>query len=71
ATSDGVGPGATVAILGKGHEKGQEVAGEVLPFDDRTECEEAMRSVLARLDAGERPGAPVIVDPSSSEGSTP
>ena len=71
ATSDGVGPAATVAILGKGHEKGQEVAGEVLPFDDRTECEEAMRSVLARLDAGERPGEPVIVDPSTSEGSAP
>ncbi len=29
------GPGDTIAVLGKGHEQGQEVAGEVLPFDDR------------------------------------
>jgi UDP-N-acetylmuramoyl-L-alanyl-D-glutamate--2,6-diaminopimelate ligase len=27
-------PGDVVAILGKGHERGQEVAGQVLPFDD-------------------------------------
>ena len=27
-------PGEVVAILGKGHELGQEVAGEVLPFSD-------------------------------------
>jgi UDP-N-acetylmuramoyl-L-alanyl-D-glutamate--2,6-diaminopimelate ligase len=31
------GPGDTIAVLGKGHEQGQEVAGEVLPFDDRME----------------------------------
>ncbi|MGH3729699.1 MAG: UDP-N-acetylmuramoyl-L-alanyl-D-glutamate--2,6-diaminopimelate ligase [Micromonosporaceae bacterium] len=30
-------PGDTVAVLGKGHEQGQEVAGEVHPFDDRIE----------------------------------
>lgn len=30
-------PGDTIAVLGKGHEQGQEVAGEVLPFDDRVE----------------------------------
>jgi len=29
------GPGATVALLGKGHEQGQEIAGEVHDFDDR------------------------------------
>ncbi len=28
-------PGDTVAVLGKGHEQGQELAGEVRPFDDR------------------------------------
>ena len=28
-------PGDVIAILGKGHETGQEVAGEVFPFDDR------------------------------------
>ena len=37
-------PGDTVLIAGKGHETGQEIAGEVLPFDDR----EVARDVLAR-----------------------
>ncbi len=27
-------PGDVVAVLGKGHETGQEVAGQVLPFGD-------------------------------------
>jgi len=35
-------PGDIVAVLGKGHERGQEVAGEVLPFDDRTELAQAL-----------------------------
>jgi UDP-N-acetylmuramoyl-L-alanyl-D-glutamate--2,6-diaminopimelate ligase len=30
-------PGDTIAVLGKGHEQGQEVAGEVFPFDDQVE----------------------------------
>src|SRR5262249_32999242 len=30
------GPGDTVLVAGKGHEQGQEVAGVVHPFDDRT-----------------------------------
>ena len=29
------GPGSVVAVVGKGHETGQEVAGTVHPFDDR------------------------------------
>jgi UDP-N-acetylmuramoyl-L-alanyl-D-glutamate--2,6-diaminopimelate ligase len=36
-------PGDVVLILGKGHETGQEVMGEVLPFDDR----EVAREILA------------------------
>jgi UDP-N-acetylmuramoyl-L-alanyl-D-glutamate--2,6-diaminopimelate ligase len=36
------GPGDVVAVLGKGHERGQEVGGEVLPFDDRTELTAAL-----------------------------
>lgn len=29
------GPGDVIAVLGKGHETGQEISGEVFPFDDR------------------------------------
>ncbi|MEV4637245.1 UDP-N-acetylmuramoyl-L-alanyl-D-glutamate--2,6-diaminopimelate ligase [Actinoplanes sp. NPDC049548] len=36
------GPGDVVAVLGKGHERGQEVHGEVLPFDDRIELAAAL-----------------------------
>jgi UDP-N-acetylmuramoyl-L-alanyl-D-glutamate--2,6-diaminopimelate ligase len=39
------GPGDIVAVLGKGHEKGQEVNGEVLPFDDRIELTAALAAV--------------------------
>jgi UDP-N-acetylmuramoyl-L-alanyl-D-glutamate--2,6-diaminopimelate ligase len=41
-------PGDVVALLGKGHERGQEVGGEVLPFDDRVELAAAL---AARPDA--------------------
>jgi UDP-N-acetylmuramoyl-L-alanyl-D-glutamate--2,6-diaminopimelate ligase len=36
-----------VAVLGKGHERGQEIAGEVHPFDDRA----VLGEVLAAVDA--------------------
>jgi UDP-N-acetylmuramoyl-L-alanyl-D-glutamate--2,6-diaminopimelate ligase len=42
-------PGDVVALLGKGHERGQEVAGEVHPFDDRVE----LAAALAHRFAGE------------------
>ena len=45
------GPDATVALVGKGHETGQDVGGVVHPFDDRAELSQALR-----LAAGE--GAP-------------
>jgi UDP-N-acetylmuramoyl-L-alanyl-D-glutamate--2,6-diaminopimelate ligase len=35
-------PGDVIAVLGKGHERGQEVAGTVHPFDDRTVLAEAI-----------------------------
>ena len=38
-------PGDVVVVAGKGHERGQEVAGETLPFDDR----EVALTVLAAL----------------------
>jgi UDP-N-acetylmuramoyl-L-alanyl-D-glutamate--2,6-diaminopimelate ligase len=34
---------ATVAVLGKGHESGQDVGGVVHPFDDRAELAQALR----------------------------
>ncbi len=38
------GPDATVAVVGKGHETGQEVGGVVHPFDDREVLAEALRA---------------------------
>ena len=35
-------PGDVIALLGKGHERGQEVGGEVYPFDDRVELADAL-----------------------------
>src|SRR5262245_729074 len=40
-------PGDVVVIAGKGHEQGQELAGEVLPFDDRDVAREVLRSLGA------------------------
>jgi UDP-N-acetylmuramoyl-L-alanyl-D-glutamate--2,6-diaminopimelate ligase len=35
-------PGDVIALLGKGHETGQEVNGQMLPFDDRIELAAAL-----------------------------
>jgi UDP-N-acetylmuramoyl-L-alanyl-D-glutamate--2,6-diaminopimelate ligase len=40
-------PGDTLLIAGKGHETGQEVAGTVQPFDDRTVLREALAGAPA------------------------
>jgi UDP-N-acetylmuramoyl-L-alanyl-D-glutamate--2,6-diaminopimelate ligase len=45
-------PGAVVVIAGKGHEKGQEIAGHVRPFDDA----DVARQILARLASARRLG---------------
>jgi len=42
----GAGAGDTVVVLGKGHEVGQDTAGTVHPFDDRSELRAALRAVL-------------------------
>ncbi len=42
------GPGDVVVIAGKGHEQGQEIGGETLPFDDREVAREALRRLGAR-----------------------
>lgn len=41
-------PGDVVVIAGKGDEQGQEIAGEVLPFDDRAVAREALRALAPR-----------------------
>ena len=40
--------GDVIALLGKGHERGQEVNGEVLPFDDRIELGAALAAAGGR-----------------------
>jgi UDP-N-acetylmuramoyl-L-alanyl-D-glutamate--2,6-diaminopimelate ligase len=44
-------PGDVVAVLGKGHERGQETAGHVAPFDDRVELARALAARFAGADA--------------------
>ncbi len=39
-------PGDVIALLGKGHERGQEISGQIHPFDDRVELAAAMRDHL-------------------------
>lgn len=45
-------PGDVVAVLGKGHERGQEVGGQVHPFDDRVELAAALTARFGK--AGEQ-----------------
>jgi UDP-N-acetylmuramoyl-L-alanyl-D-glutamate--2,6-diaminopimelate ligase len=40
-------PGDVVVIAGKGHEVGQEIAGRVIPFDDREVAREALQALVA------------------------
>jgi UDP-N-acetylmuramoyl-L-alanyl-D-glutamate--2,6-diaminopimelate ligase len=40
-------PGDVVALLGKGHERGQEINGEIFPFDDRVELARALGEAAA------------------------
>ncbi len=42
AAIDQAGAGDVVLILGKGHERGQEIAGRIIPFDDRQEARAAL-----------------------------
>ncbi|MEV4628368.1 UDP-N-acetylmuramoyl-L-alanyl-D-glutamate--2,6-diaminopimelate ligase [Micromonospora sp. NPDC049523] len=42
-------PGDVIAVLGKGHERGQEVAGQVHPFDDKVELAAALTARFGHL----------------------
>ena len=42
------GPGSVVAVVGKGHETGQEIVGTVHPFDDRAEVRQALEALVAQ-----------------------
>jgi UDP-N-acetylmuramoyl-L-alanyl-D-glutamate--2,6-diaminopimelate ligase len=53
--------GGVLLVAGKGHELGQEVAGEVFPFDDRAVLREALLAVAGQLSG-------VAVVPGSSVG---
>lgn len=41
-------PGDTIALLGKGHESGQELADRILPFDDRRVLADALSAARSR-----------------------
>ncbi|MBT8224186.1 MAG: UDP-N-acetylmuramoyl-L-alanyl-D-glutamate--2,6-diaminopimelate ligase [Dactylosporangium sp.] len=41
-------PGDVIALLGKGHEQGQEIAGVIHPFDDRVELAQALATKEGR-----------------------
>ncbi|GAA3783541.1 UDP-N-acetylmuramoyl-L-alanyl-D-glutamate--2,6-diaminopimelate ligase [Plantactinospora mayteni] len=47
-------PGDVVALLGKGHERGQEIAGRTYPFDDRVELAAALAARFGNLVEGRR-----------------
>ncbi len=49
-------PGDVIALLGKGHERGQEIHGEIHPFDDRVELAAALNERFAGT-AGSEAGA--------------
>jgi len=55
-------PGDVIAVLGKGHERGQEITGALHPFDDRVELAAALRARFgdsaSSIPVGGRGGTP-------------
>jgi UDP-N-acetylmuramoyl-L-alanyl-D-glutamate--2,6-diaminopimelate ligase len=60
-------PGGVVLVAGKGHEQGQEIAGVVHPFDDRTALREALAQVAAEV-AAQAPAQPAATTVRQQEG---
>jgi UDP-N-acetylmuramoyl-L-alanyl-D-glutamate--2,6-diaminopimelate ligase len=58
-------PGDVVAVLGKGHERGQEIDGEIQPFDDRIEL---ARALAERFGEDARPAGAGSGDPGQAGG---
>ena len=58
--------GDVMLILGKGHESGQEFAGETIPFDDRQVAHEELLALRGRAAPGGTQGAPADDDPSGA-----
>jgi UDP-N-acetylmuramoyl-L-alanyl-D-glutamate--2,6-diaminopimelate ligase len=52
AAAHAAGPGSTVAVVGKGHETGQEIAGTIYPFDDREEVRKALQQLIGTHEVG-------------------
>jgi UDP-N-acetylmuramoyl-L-alanyl-D-glutamate--2,6-diaminopimelate ligase len=52
AVAAGAGAGSTVAVVGKGHETGQDVAGTIHPFDDREEVRKALQQLSGAREVG-------------------
>lgn len=57
-------PGDVVALLGKGHERGQEIDGEIQPFDDRIEL---ARALTERFGGDARPAGTGSGDPEQAD----
>jgi UDP-N-acetylmuramoyl-L-alanyl-D-glutamate--2,6-diaminopimelate ligase len=49
---DAIGPGDALLILGKGHESGQTVGDDVLPFDDVEQASVAVMALDTALNGG-------------------
>jgi UDP-N-acetylmuramoyl-L-alanyl-D-glutamate--2,6-diaminopimelate ligase len=52
-------PGDVIALLGKGHERGQEIGGAIHPFDDRVELAAALAARFGNAADERRLGAAV------------
>ncbi|XVX22084.1 UDP-N-acetylmuramoyl-L-alanyl-D-glutamate--2,6-diaminopimelate ligase [Actinomycetota bacterium] len=53
AAAYAAGPGSAVAVVGKGHETGQDVGGTILPFDDREHARAALEELVAQIGAAQ------------------